>query len=759
MAANSRRRPGVVDLAPCADSTVMAWADGERELWWSRAAALDHGREQPGWVRAATGANRLADLTPAQVSWLVVKGPEASARALLATPLLLRIRQQVDLTRVAVARFELDALRIALGEAGESADRLGLLMLPFRGPEPALLISGWLRHLGSARLWARLWLHRHAEAAARALIPAAAGRPGRTRQNAEDALHYLAATGHGPIVVKIAEGYGAPARAVIGELLEPVRESPSSAPGQSAADGVRTPVPSLFPVLAPAARKAKAPAWTRPDRLPEIRRAGGGTLPEDEVTRLVGALTRARLDEVPEPAPGDPAPDAGGLPLVVESAAAAQPFVRPADPEAASLIAACDRQSLAEFGRALLAQWLTDGMPAAEAWVLPAQAHVGDDATMDTLAPLVRSWPARSRWARAIDGLAVLASAGSDVALRQLLAIEENMSGGPTNQRAVVYLTQAAARRGLSVTQLADRLVVTHGLDTGITVDYGTRAFTVVTDDHLTASVVDAHGRRLARPPKPGVKDTSPEAYHQFLRLKKELRVTAAAQIARLERDMLVHRMRPARDLPAVLLPHPILGPITRRLLWGEYDAGKRLVRALRIAEDGSFADVHDTTALVAADTPLGIVHPAELGDDLAGWARTFGDYEVLQPYPQIHRPVVVLSEAERAATSLPGLGPVASERIVALLRGRWQGNELDDPGRMNTRLTHDLPGGLAVVVEVDPGVHGSMHNTVAEQRITEIWLDEQWSDHWQGARRIPMGDAEPAALSEVLVELSALGG
>jgi len=761
MAAGKGRKPVVVEGLVCEDPTVMAWADGERELWWSRAAALDHGLEQPDWVTAATGADRLSDLAPAQVSWLFAKGPEASARALLATPLLLRIRQRLDLGRVAVARFELDALALALREAGESADRLGGLVLPFRGPEAAVLVAGWLRQLGSARLWARLWLYRHAEAAARALIPAAAGRPGKTRQSAEDALRYLAAIGHGPIIVKTADGYGEGAGAVIAALLEPApgRELPSDVSSRATSFGAElTPVPSLFPNVAQAARKGRAPAWMRPERLPEIRRAGGGTVPEDEVARLVDALAWSRLEQAPEPAPGDPAPDDSGLPLVVEASAAAQPLVAAADPETERLIAGCDRQSLAEFGRALLDEWLTDDMPASEAWVVLAQAHVGDDSTMDRLAPLVRSWPARSRYARAIDGLAVLATAATDVALRHLLAIEEGMSGGPTNERAVGFLTQAAAGRGLAVTQLADRLAITHGLDTGVTLDYGPRAFTVVADDHLTAYAVDADGRLLTRPPKPGVKDTNPEAYQRFLRLKKELRATAAAQIARLERDMLAHRLRPARDLPAVLLPHPVLGPITRRLLWGEFDAGKRLLRALRIAEDGSFADIHDTTAIVAGDAPLGIVHPAELGGELAGWAQTFTDYEILQPFPQLHRPAVVLTGAERAATSLVGIGPVATDRVAGLLRGRWQGNGFYTASRLHTQLARELPGGLTLLVEVDPGVTTSTHNTVGEQRITEIWVDDAWSDHWQLARRTPMGVCDAAALSELLVELYALG-
>src|SRR5690349_16377654 len=108
--------------------TVMAWAPGERELWWSRAAALDHGREQPDWALAVTSADKLFDLDPEQVPWLFAKGPEGPARALLQKSTLLRHQhtQRLDLARVAAARFELDALPLVLNEAGESADALGL---------------------------------------------------------------------------------------------------------------------------------------------------------------------------------------------------------------------------------------------------------------------------------------------------------------------------------------------------------------------------------------------------------------------------------------------------------------------------------------------------------------------------------------------------------------------------------------------------------------------------------------------------------
>jgi hypothetical protein len=285
--------------------------------------------------------------------------------------------------------------------------------------------------------------------------------------------------------------------------------------------------------------------------------------------------------------------------------------------------------------------------------------------------------------------------------------------------------------------------------------DYGPRAFRVVTDEHLTLHVAGQDGRVLARPPKPGTKDTRPEAYQQFLQLKKDVRATALAQTGRLEGDMLARRLRPAGDIPQILLPHPILGPIARRLLWGEYDPPRRLVRPLRIAEDGTFADIHDATAAVEPDAPLGIVHPADLGRDLPAWAQLFVDYEVLQPFPQVHRPAVILSEAQRAATSLKGLPPVPTERLERLLLSvSWQGNRFHTGNGLHTQLTHQLPGGLALVVNLHPGVAASVPNTVAEQQITEVWIDHTWSDHWQLARRLSMGSCDQAALSELLVEL-----
>lgn len=73
----------------------------------------------------------------------------------------------------------------------------------------------------------------------------------------------------------------------------------------------------------------------------------------------------------------------------------------------------------------------------------------------------------------------------------------------------------------------------------------------------------------------------------------------------------------------------------------------------------------------------------------------------------------------------------------------------------MHTRLERELPGGPTLLVHLKPGV--SLHGTSKDQRITEIWADDTWSDHLQVARRMPMRACDLAVLSEALAELYAL--
>ena len=126
--------------------------------------------------------------------------------------------------------------------------------------------------------------------------------------------------------------------------------------------------------------------------------------------------------------------------------------------------------------------------------------------------------------------------------------------------------------------------------------------------------------------------------------------------------------------LPAVVLRNPVAA----RVLWKAENAHLVVLKGLvpsaevhfRVAEDGSFADIRDEqipgelderNSLILDGTPYRTVtqvHPLELPTDaLQQWKQLFADYDILQPFPQLHRPIHRHPPEDRVAwfTALTG--------------------------------------------------------------------------------------------------------
>jgi hypothetical protein len=108
------------------------------------------------------------------------------------------------------------------------------------------------------------------------------------------------------------------------------------------------------------------------------------------------------------------------------------------------------------------------------------------------------------------------------------------------------------------------------------------------------------------------------------------------------------------------MLEHPLTQLAARRLVWAALAEDGRTIHAtFRVAEDGSLAgpedepfalDLADEDALVSIPHPLRI--PASLR---ARWSEVLGDYEILQPFPQIGRELFAKPE-DAGGHDLPGL-------------------------------------------------------------------------------------------------------
>jgi hypothetical protein len=286
----------VVGGLACDDPPTINWAPGERDAWLAMAATVDDPQPEP--THRGPGRAEASAMAVRPQAGAVTGGAEAGA---VAVPGRGRPRRgggrEPAALLLAVATHELGALPTALTAAKAAPARCACALAPLVSAEVATLMAELLATRPTLRPQATAWLVRHATAAARALLPAALGRPGRPRWRAERALHTLAGLGHRATVAAVAAGYGPAAASATGRLLA-------------------TDPADLHPVRTPA-----MPPWVDAGTLPAVSLAGGGTLPPPAVGHLLTLLALSSMDE---------------------------PF-----PALGAVVAACDRGSIAAFGWAL----------------------------------------------------------------------------------------------------------------------------------------------------------------------------------------------------------------------------------------------------------------------------------------------------------------------------------------------------------------------------------------------------------------------
>ncbi|MFD5831766.1 DUF4132 domain-containing protein, partial [Lentzea sp. NPDC060358] len=597
------------------------------------------------------------------------------------------------------ARFGFDALPPLL-RIVESSSGAAVVVLPFATPEVAALMADWLVRLKQVRKVALEWLARHRETAARFLIPPALGKARAERRNAEAALRHL----HGMGVDVVA--------------LAPTPQAAAALEAFLAVDPV-----DVLPARLPSVGE-----WADTRLLPQVLLADRKHALSPEAARhllMTAALSR----------PGDVY---AGLQVARE---------------------ALDRGSLAEFAWAVFQRWQEIGAPSKEGWALHALGWFGDDSTVRALSPLIRVWPGESQHARAVTALDVLADIGTEVALSHLNSIAEKVKFKGLKTKAQEKVSQIATELGLSRDQLADRLVPRLGLDdeASLVIDYGPRQFTVGFDEQLKPFVLDPDGKRRKDLPKPGAKDDQDKApleHKRFAALKKDVRAVASDQIHRLERAMVDQRTWTTEEFHTVLAGHPLLWHIVRRLVWIT-DGGQ----SFRLAEDRTLADANDDEFTLPEGASIRVAHPVDLRDRLEAWGEVFADYEILQPFPQLGRPLHVLPSGGDVLPQLKrycGVDlPVG--KVLSLTKRGWVRGEPQDGG-VECWMTRPLPSGGALVASLDPGIAAGAIDIFPELKITELWFSSDGQGYWSSQRNAAdTFEPDRITVSELVSELEFL--
>jgi predicted DNA-binding WGR domain protein len=696
-------KPAVITgLEPPADPSI-SWEPGEKERWAT--TSDDYAcRRRHDWDTIVR--DYLDDRGP--LRWyeetdLFLHGPEQLVRPLLAGWKPSYPWDAETWMRPIVAKYELAALDAAIEVATMSPALPGSVLLPYVDIRVARLMADRLVRLKSARKVALTWLGRHGAEAARLLVPEAVGVAGRPRAAAEAALRVIASAQDDDTVVRAARSYGSEAKQAVEALL--------------AVDPLDT-VPARMPKLGDWADSALLPQVLLRDRT--------RALPPEAVGHLLTMLAISKPGEV-----------YAGLEVVRET---------------------CDPVSLAEFGWVVFDRWRATGMPAKDGWALTGLGWIGDDETVRRLTPVIRTWPGEGGHQRAVAGLDVLAAIGTEMALVHLNGIAQRVKFKGLKERAREKIEEVAEGLGLTSEQLADRLVPDFGLDPNgsLLLGYGPRRFVVGFDEQLKPYVEDENGKRRKDLPAPGARDDAeqaPAARKRFADLKKDVRTVAGDQIRRLEAAMVGRRDWSVAEFTDLFVRHPLTWHLARRLVWLSDGT------AFRVAEDRTLADVEDDTLTLPDTARITIAHPLDLAGTLDAWAEVFADYEILQPFPQLGRPVYALTGEERAASRLTRFEgvTVSTGKVLGLERHGWAREEPQDAG-IQGQIARAAGPGRFIVIGLDPGIAVGAPEIFPEHRLGSIWITDDPDGYGRRDADAPrFADLDPVTASEIIADLTEL--
>ena len=391
------------------------------------------------------------------------------------------------------------------------------------------------------------------------------------------------------------------------------------------------------------------------------------------------------------------------------------------------------------LGLALLEIWKSKDFHGRLGWIMDALGALGGERSIMALAAHVAEWPSEGDTGRkrAISAASVMASANTNTAILELMGFRQSVVVPTVLEATITALGHAARLRHCTQSELFDVVTPTLGLDSR-----GTRAFshaghtyTVAFDDHFEPRLRDGAG---------DLKDLDDEPAWEAL--ATQLRDAVRVQTFRLENDMIAGRRWSVGDWTRLLRDHPLLVSFTRRLVWGVYDDADALVRAFRTADDRTLLTLEGETTLDGGER-IGIIHPLHIDDGArADWTESLADYEIIQPFPQLGRPVHRVDEAERESTLTARFATSRFKSGVlrdVLVRGGWE----RDSAFLRKEYERYFPADeVWAIATMDPGVQaGAATYDVFDQTIASV---EFRGKKGGGKSRTPMQLAEVPAIA-----------
>ncbi len=415
-------------------------------------------------------------------------------------------------------------------------------------------------------------------------------------------------------------------------------------------------------------------------------------------------------------------------------------------------------QSRDAFTWHIFERWRENGCEARQKFCLWSIGFLGTEQSATKLLPHLDEWTSNKHFHRASWALDVFRCLGTDGSLTILHRVSQRARRTALRERADEVLSEIAQEREVSRDELEEVVVPECGLDDHgrRSFDFGPRKFTAFLDEELEPMLQSEEGEvrksfpSMRQSDNPAMVAEARDAWKLFTR---QVREATKVQCVRMERAMIAERRWKPDLFHSVIVDHPLMGELARKLLWGAFTRNGQLEQTFRISMEREFMGVDDEPIELAGSSRIGVVHPMFLTEEQRNkWGSVFGEYEISPPFPQLDRPIFSVGEEDLESKTFARF----SGATVDALRLR---------GRLNARgwtiaSSHDglifgfaraFPAhGITARVDITPGMtHGWKDSQDPQQLDRVIFVDERDEAHSKA-----LGSVPPHVLSEVALDL-----
>jgi hypothetical protein len=318
--------------------------------------------------------------------------------------------------------------------------------------------------------------------------------------------------------------------------------------------------------------------------------------------------------------------------------------------------------------------------------------HGGDQAVRDLKAK-VKDFDYASRSAMAGDVVRAIAASGSTMSLVTVDTLGRTYQNKLVRRMAAEALEEAAKLQGLTVEELADKIVPTLGLDEKGELHLATdqRSWTAKLGPDLKITLYNSDGKKISALPAAGKGEDEvkyEEAKAALSLLKKELRTLVTGQTQRLELALSSQRSWTMEGFEELFIKNPIMEIFASSLIFAQFEnaakAGARPSATFRYNGDGSFSNPDDDSYTLSGGE-IRLAHPLYLEKSLIEkWQKQLADYERGQPFPQLARKIYTVPEGEENKTSyerFKGSYVNGGGFVRRMFKSDWRRGDLGDGG------------------------------------------------------------------------------